>query len=256
MWWLIVGVALGVVALAHTAPFPFLLEWIGPGRSVWHLPRSDGAPTIYLTYDDGPNPDATPALLDVLARERVSATFFIIPKHVTAETAHIISRAVDEGHTVALHSHTRSLLLKRPAQLAQLLDSQAAEIERITGRRPCALFRPHAGWRGGEMYRGLDRAGFTLAGWSFGMWDWNWWRVSRPEKTAARLASRASDGAIVVMHDGHHKNPRANRRHTVGATAELIVALRTRGFQFGNLCAAIDGYSRRETRNERMPAAR
>ena len=84
MWLMLIGIA--VVALAHTAPFPFLLEYMGPDRSVWDL-DTPGAPTVYLTYDDGPNPTATPALLDVLAREGVTATFFIIPGHVTAQLA-------------------------------------------------------------------------------------------------------------------------------------------------------------------------
>jgi chitooligosaccharide deacetylase len=255
MWWLI-ALGIGVIALAHTAPFPFLLEFAGPGRSAWHVPRSDGAPTIYLTFDDGPNPGATPDLLDLLAREGVPATFFIIPKHVTEATASVVRRALDDGHGVALHSHTRSLLLKHPAELERLLAGQAADIERLTGRRPCQLFRPHAGWRGGQMYAGLDRAGYTLAGWSFGMWDWNWWRPSRPEKLAARLATRASDGDIVVMHDGHHENPRADRQRTVAATAELVPLLRAKGFLFGNLCEAVGHHLRRAATNDRIPMPR
>jgi chitooligosaccharide deacetylase len=235
MVWL-VAVAVGLVALAHTAPFPFLLEYVGPGRSVWHHPSPDGTPTIYLTYDDGPNVDATPQLLDVLSREGVPATFFVIPRHVTSATAPILARAGADGHSIALHSHTRGLLLKSRGELGDLLSAQADDIERLSGQRLCRLFRPHAGWRGGEMYAGLDRAGYTLAGWSFGMWDWNWWRPARPERLARRLAERASDGDIVVMHDGHHVNPRADRRRTVQATAELIPLLKKRGFRFGNLC--------------------
>jgi peptidoglycan/xylan/chitin deacetylase (PgdA/CDA1 family) len=234
MWIVLVGFA--IVALAHTAPFPFLLEYMGPDRSIWHGARGDGTPTIYLTYDDGPNPDATPALLDVLARAGVSATFFVIPDYVTAATAPIVRRAIDEGHAVALHSGTRRLMLEPPRELAALLTTQADAIESMTGGRPCRLFRPHAGWRGGQMYEGLDRAGYTLAGWSLGMWDWNWWRATPPERLAARLADRASNGSIVVMHDGHHKNPRADRRRTVDATAQLIPLLRERGFGFGVLC--------------------
>ena len=240
MWWL-AALAIGLFTLAHTAPFPFLLEYVGPDRSIWHHPSADGAPTIYLTYDDGPNPDATPALLDVLRHESVTATFFVIPRHVTDETAPILARAAGDGHRIALHSHTRSLLLKTPADLGQLLRNQADEIERLSGSRPCPLFRPHAGWRGGEMYNGLDRAGYTLAGWSFGMWDWNWWRPSRPEKLAARLAARASDGDIVVMHDGHHDDPRADRQRTVDATSELVPLLKARGFTFGSLCEVVEG---------------
>ncbi len=49
-------VALGALALAHTAPFPFLLEYLGPDRSLWRMPRSPGTPAVYLTFDDGPNP--------------------------------------------------------------------------------------------------------------------------------------------------------------------------------------------------------
>ena len=233
---LVVAIGIGIFALAHTAPFPFLLEWIGPGRSVWHQPSPDGVPTIYLTYDDGPNPAATPALLDVLARERVTATFFIIPKHLTDETASILKRMHDDGHAVALHSHTRALMLKSAAALEQLLRGDADRIAQLSGGAPCPLFRPHAGWRGGEMYAGLDRAGYRLAGWSFAMWDWNWWRASKPEKLATRLAARASDGDIIVMHDGHHENPRADRQRTIAATAELIPLLRTKGFRFGRLC--------------------
>jgi peptidoglycan-N-acetylglucosamine deacetylase len=238
MWWL-AALAAALLGLAHTAPFPFLLEYVGPDRSIWRRPSTSGAPTIYLTYDDGPNPEATPALLDALAREGVTATFFVIPRHVTAETAPILARAAADGHAIALHSHTRSLLLKTPVELSELLSRQADDIEHLTGSRPCQLFRPHAGWRGGQMYAGLDRAGYTLAGWTFGMWDWNWWRRARPERLASRLAARATDGAIVVMHDGHHVDPRADRLHTVTATVELVPLLKARGFIFGNLCDVV-----------------
>jgi peptidoglycan/xylan/chitin deacetylase (PgdA/CDA1 family) len=238
MIFMLAGIA--IVVLAHTAPFPFLLEYLGPGRSVWQSSHAGDAPTVFLTYDDGPNPDATPALLDVLAREGAVATFFVIPDHITDDTAAIVRRAMDEGHGVALHSGTRALMLKSPAALASLLDAQADRIEALAGARPCRLFRPHAGWRGGEMYAGLDRGGYTLAGWGLGMWDFNWWRATKPERLASRLASKASDGSIVVMHDGHHKNPRADRRRTVEATAELVPLLRQRGFRFGSLCETLE----------------
>ena len=238
--WIFIVSGVAALVLAHTAPFPFLLEFLGPERSVWHMPASDGAPTIYLTYDDGPNPAATPALLDVLAAQRVSATFFVIPRHVNELTAPIVTRMFEEGHRVALHSHTRTLMLRRPDEFARVLDEQASDLTRLTGWTACRLFRPHAGWRGGEMYQGLDRAGYTLAGWSFGMWDWNWWRPAQPGQLARRLAERASDGDIVVMHDGHHENPRADRQQTVDATSQLVPLLQQRGFRFGTLCTTAE----------------
>jgi peptidoglycan/xylan/chitin deacetylase (PgdA/CDA1 family) len=68
------------------------------------------------------------------------------------------------------------------------------------------------------------------------MWDWNFYRPMKPEKLVSRLASRASDGSVVVMHDGDHRNPRADRRATVAAAAGLIPALKARGFRFGTVC--------------------
>ena len=232
---LLILAVVGVLALAHTAPFPFLLEYVGPDRSIWHMPVS-GAPTIYLTYDDGPNPEATPFLLDVLAREQVRATFFVIPEHVTRGTAPILERTRSEGHAVAMHSGTRQLMALPPDALARRLDADAARILAMSGVTLCRVFRPHAGWRSSAMYEGLERADYRLAGWSFGMWDWNWWRPARPERLASRLAAKASDGDVVVMHDGHHKDPRADRRRTITATAELVPLLKARGFSFGTIC--------------------
>lgn len=237
MFLIVVLIGFGAMAFAHMAPFPFLFEYIGPDRSVWRMPPSAGGPAVYLTYDDGPNPTATPALLDVLAAEDVHATFFIIPRYVTEATAPIVRRMFDEGHAVALHWHTRALLVGSPDRIAATLDAEADRIERLAGRRPCQMFRPHAGWRGSALYAGLDRASYTLAGWSWTMWDWNWWRPQSPERLVSRLATRASDGSVIVMHDGHHENPRADRRRTVEATAELVPALRARGFSFGLLCS-------------------
>jgi peptidoglycan/xylan/chitin deacetylase (PgdA/CDA1 family) len=189
-----------------------------------------------LTYDDGPNPTATPALLDVLARENVRATFFLIDAHLTAETASIVRRMFAEGHAVALHADTRRLMLQSPAGLAETLTRNAARIEQLAGGKPCRLFRPHAGWRSGQMYAGLERIDYRLAGWSWGLWDWNWFRGREADALAARLAKRASAGDIIVMHDGHHVDPRADRRYAVEATAKLIPALRAKGYELRALC--------------------
>jgi peptidoglycan/xylan/chitin deacetylase (PgdA/CDA1 family) len=129
--------------------------------------------------------------------------------------------------------------LKTPGELAAWLDAQVTAIETLVGARPCRLFRPHAGWRGGAMYEGLDQAGYRLAGWGFFLWDFDWWRKPNAERLAGRLAGRASDGSIVVMHDGHHKDPRADRQRTVDATRALVPRLRARGFTFGSLCSLV-----------------
>jgi peptidoglycan-N-acetylglucosamine deacetylase len=235
MSWVVVGVIVGVGVLAHTAPFQFLLDWLQPSRSVWRMPPRD-PPTVYLTFDDGPNPTATPALLDLLARERVRATFFVIDKHVTDRTAPIVRRIVAEGHALALHSHTRRLMMMSPSGLAETLALASARLEAMTGRPPCAAFRPHAGWRSWTMLQGVGRRGLRLVGWGWRMWDFDWYRKPRPERVASKLARLASNGSIMVLHDGHHKNPTADRRHTIETVARLIPRLRARGFAFGTIC--------------------
>jgi peptidoglycan/xylan/chitin deacetylase (PgdA/CDA1 family) len=201
------------------------------------MPRTD-PPTIYLTFDDGPNPSTTPDLLDVLERESVHATFFLIDRHITDDTAPIVRRMAAGGHAIALHSHTRRYMIMSPGELAQTLSAAATHIERITGQRPCAAFRPHAGWRSATMYAGLRRLDYKLVGWGWMLWDWNWFRRRTASAIVKRVGGRVSAGDIVVMHDGDESRPLADQRQTVEATAALIPMLRARGFQFGTICDA------------------
>src|SRR2546428_3366136 len=139
--WILLALGAGVLALAHTAPAPFLFDAMAGGRAVWHMPKRT-PPTIYLTFDDGPNPTTTPDLLDALARERVPATFFLIDRHITDETAPLVRRMFDEGHAVAVHSHTRAWMLMSSDTFASTVRGVADHIERVAGHRPCAAFRP------------------------------------------------------------------------------------------------------------------
>ena len=241
MWWVLFA-AFGALTFAHFAPFPFVLDWTSRGVALWRV-SSDRAPevnpaspTIYLTFDDGPNPTATPELLDVLARERVRATFFIIDRHLTAETAPIVRRMFAEGHGVALHSHTRRLMTLSPGELQRTLDEAADRMERLTGSEPCAAFRPHGGGRSRRMLNGLRASGRRLVGWGAFLWDWDWFRKPAADRLVPRIARRAGPGSIVVLHDGHHENPRADRQYTIDTVRELIPALRAKGFEFGSIC--------------------
>src|SRR5438093_2439618 len=238
--WVFILVGFAVVALAPPAPARFVLDAMAGDTAVWHMPRR-APPTIYLTYDDGPNPTTTPDLLDVLAREGIHATFFLIDQHITDDTAPILRRILADGHSVALHSDTRAYMLMSPSQLARTLTRAADRIESLAGGRPCRAFRPHAGWRSGQMYAGLRQIDYKLVGWGWMLWDWNWFRPRTANATSARIAARASAGDIVVMHDGDESAPFKDQRHTVEATARLIPALRDRGFTFGTVCRNRDG---------------
>jgi chitooligosaccharide deacetylase len=204
-------------------------------RTVWRMPATD-PPTIYLTFDDGPNPAATPRLLDVLRQHDVTATFFVIDKHITNETLPILRRTFDEGHAVALHSHTRALMFANDGLVATTLQEAAARIEVLTGYQTCRAFRPHAGNRSVMMLMGAARAGYTVVGWGWMLWDFNWFRAKSADALVPRFVARASPGDIVVIHDGHHKDPRADRQYAIETVDRLIPELKARGFQFGTIC--------------------
>ena len=249
----IVALVVGAIAAAHMVPFPFLFEAFRPSRSLWRVKPAAGAPpTLYFTFDDGPNPHWTPPLLDALRDGGMQATFFLIDEHITEETAPIVARMAAEGHAIGLHSGTRKLMTLSPEALAERLQRAASRIQAITGRAPCRLFRPHAGWRSPSMYAGLGKAGYQLAGWSWGMWDWDWWRAPRADRIASRILRKASAGDIIVIHDGHHKNPSLDRSHAGETVRRLVPELRSRGFAFGTLCEpAADPGARDDTFTER-----
>ncbi len=232
---ILLAIGAAITALAHMWPAPFVIEWMAGDRAVWEMPRAD-TPTIYLTYDDGPNPSTTPDLLDALNAEGVPATFFVIDAHLNEQTAPIVRRAFADGHSIALHSSTRRFMLMTPAELGRTLTDAANRIESLAGTRPCRAFRPHAGWRGGQMYEGLRELDYRLIGFGWMLWDFNWFRPRDAGSTFRRIAGRVSDGDIVVMHDGDESAPTREQRHTVEATRRLIPELRSRGFTFGKVC--------------------
>jgi len=232
------AIAIGAAAvLSHTAPAPFLFEAFRPARSLWRVGIPSGStPTLFLTFDDGPNPQWTPALLDALKETGAVATFFLIDAHITEETAPLVLRIARDGHAIGLHSGTRKLMIVPPGDLASQLTRAAERIRSITGEPPCRMFRPHAGWRSATMYEALESIDYRLVGWSWGMWDWDWWRAPRGDRVSARLARKASSGDIIVIHDGHHKNPRADRRHAAEAVRQFVPLMQSRGYRFARLC--------------------
>lgn len=242
---------LALVAWSSIAPSPFVLDAMAGKHAAWSLPSPAGAPTVYLTFDDGPNPEATPALLDLLRDEQVAATFFVIDRHVKPGTAPIIQRMFDEGHGVALHSHTRAWAFMTPTQLATTLTASADRIESLTGSRPCPAFRPHAGFRSGQMFEGLQRIDYTLVGWGWNLWDWKGVGARDIDAVAKRLGDRASAGSILVMHDGHHERPASDRRHTIDTVRRLLPVLRARGLRFGTVCEGLE--LRRDVTSDSRP---
>lgn len=88
------------------------------------------------------------------------------------------------------------------------------------------------------MLRGVARSRYKIIGWSWMTWDWVWFRKRTPQRVASQLLSHAGPGKIIVIHDGHHRNPRADRRYAIEATRRVIDGLSAGGYEFRTICDA------------------
>lgn len=183
-----------------------------------------GRREIALTFDDGPDPDATPALLDVLEEANIQATFFCIGERVRAHPE-IAQRTVHEGHLIGNHSEhhgwwTNFLFGRR---LTEELNAAQHSIKAATGLMP-RYYRPPLGLMNPHYRRALKTAGLKLVGWHVRSFDL---RPRPVEAIAARIVQRARPGSIVALHDA---GPGAER---VTELARLLIAsLKSQGYAF------------------------
>jgi peptidoglycan/xylan/chitin deacetylase (PgdA/CDA1 family) len=154
---------------------------------------------VALTFDDGPDPESTPALLDLLARRNIRATFFCIGERV-ARQVELARRIAAGGHSIENHSHRHQFwtnLLAEEKLEADLAQAQE-EIRRVTGRAP-AWFRPPMGLTNPRVFRAVRKLGLRMAGYTARGLDL---RAHGPEQVVARLLRRLRPGAILLLHDG------------------------------------------------------
>jgi peptidoglycan-N-acetylglucosamine deacetylase len=176
---------------------------------------------VALTFDDGPHPELSPALLDVLARRGARATFFLLGSQASAHPD-LVARIVEEGHEVANHTWA-----DRPSLLLG-----AAEFERDVERTHRALvaaggeprfLRPGSGWVRPSMLRTAARHGYRLVLGSVAVLDL---RVSDVQAQARFVLDRVQPGAVVVLHEGY-----AERADVVPLTDRVLTGLRERGYE-------------------------
>ena len=157
-----------------------------------------GRMKVALTFDDGPDPKATPAVLDLLKREEIPATFFCVGENVAAHPE-IAKRIAADGHLLANHSYTHPWYVSvlRGLALRREMERTQEAIEAAAGVRP-KYFRPPSGMTGPNFRGALKKMGLTLVGWDVRSLD----TVTTPKKTVARIVRLAADGSIILLHDG------------------------------------------------------
>ncbi|HST13305.1 MAG TPA: polysaccharide deacetylase family protein [Gaiellaceae bacterium] len=204
---------------APAAHVPRLAERLGIERTVAHR-------AVALTFDDGPHPEATPSVLELLARNGASATFFLVGEQVSRRPA--LARAIHEaGHEIAVHGYRHQLLLGRTsAALADDLARAVAVIADATGCEPTVYRPPYGVFSAG----GLDvvRAlGWRSVLWS--VWGRDWERRATGVSVARRVTRRLSVGDVVLLHDSDAYGAPESWRATVSALPSVLSAIAALG---------------------------
>ncbi len=186
--------------------------------------------TLYLTFDDGPNPSTTKDLLLLLEAEGVLATFFLIGTEV-AKFPELAKSVADKGHTIGNHSLNHNFMPSMPTRMIEreIMHTNAL-LEKATGRKP-KLFRPPYGMidkRGAACLKELD---MRIVYWGAVPEDW---QGVGAERVVERVCRKLTDGTLIVLHEGTHI-----ASQTIAATREIIARGKAKGYTFKALPESI-----------------
>jgi peptidoglycan-N-acetylglucosamine deacetylase len=183
---------------------------------------------LALTYDDGPNDPHTQRLLEVLARHKVHATFFLIGRYVQ-QRPDIVRELVKAGHVVGNHTFTHPFLtFKNVQELRSQLENCDRALTDAVGEHS-NLFRPPFGGRRPGVLRLARQMGMEPIMWNVTGYDWN---ATSAEQVERKVVSRVRGGNVILLHDGGHLDFGADRSFTVTATDRLISRYQSEGFEF------------------------
>ncbi len=237
------GVARGAFLVAFLALACFALyEYVeNPsnqlfGKTLVSGPAHDRV--VALTYDDGPNPPYTTAILHVLEREHVPATFFVVGRAAQAFPS-VVDREFRDGDAIGNHTWNHAhLIVMSPAAVRSSLERTDEAIYRATGIHT-HLMRPPFGARDWLVLQQARALGYTPVMWSVPLA--RDWEDPPPAVIASRILPYVKDGSIIVLHDGnrgilcariHAPAHVCDRSSDIRATSLIVDALKRRGFRF------------------------
>jgi peptidoglycan/xylan/chitin deacetylase (PgdA/CDA1 family) len=201
--------------------------------TVWHgTPKS---PALALTFDDGPDPEFTPKVLDLLRRHDARATFFVVGQRAEAHPE-LVLRAASEGHLIGSHtySHAHTFHFWTARRMASDVQRGIDVVRKITGSAP-RWFRPPQGLRVPTLRDALARvkSATSCVTWSVRGID----ATSRSsDAIVARVAKGLRRGAIVTLHDGRGFGGTNDRTPTLSALEQLLPMIDARGLS----CVTLD----------------
>ena len=216
-----------VLAAAASWSAPALAPVFPPVARALGVPRRLDRPRVVaLTFDDGPHPEGTPAVLEVLAAAGARATFFLVGEQVERNPS-LAAEIVAAGHGVASHGHVhRNQLRRTPSELREDLRRAHGVIAEATGTEP-RLYRPPYGifsWPGLALMR--DGTWRPLL-WS--RWGRDWTAHATPESIAAKLTGQVAAGDVLLLHDADTYSSAGSHERTAAALPRVFDELARRG---------------------------
>jgi peptidoglycan/xylan/chitin deacetylase (PgdA/CDA1 family) len=194
------------------------------------LPGAVDPPAVAITFDDGPHPEGTPMILEILAGAGASATFFVVGEQVRRRPA-LVRQILAEGHSVALHGDRHRLQLRLTARQLELdLEQGRAAIEDATGTSP-AHHRPPYGIYSASGLRAARARSLQPLLWS--TWGKDWRARTTPERIAARATRRLTAGGVILLHDADFYS--AKRSHERTALALPLILGQLKALKIGTV---------------------
>ena len=199
-------------------------QWWGPVITGFNT----AAKEVWLTFDDGPSPEHTLGILDLLDRFNARATFFVIGAHAE-KYPHLVTEILMRGHAIANHTYTHpsgTFWYAGPSRVDTEI-ARCSALSRSTPDRPPRLFRAPAGMKSPFLHPALARRGMILVGWTVRGLD----TVRRDSaRVAERIAKRARPGAIILLHEGHQT--RRDPEFAIRCAERTLQRLTASGFAF------------------------
>ena len=228
------GIAAGAlgVAAAGTAIFQGQYPTAQLYGETIHRER-DAGKLIALTFDDGPNPEQTPKLLELFAQHDAKATFFLIGEWAAREPG-LIREAVAAGHAIGNHTFTHPTMPAHGAgrireELRRCREAVEASGETFSTVDGAMLMRPPYGRRRPGTLRTMREEGYVPVTWSITCYDW---RAHTTERAITRRAKRAKEGDIILLHDGSNEEPAADRSKSVATVKTVLEHFIPQGYRF------------------------
>jgi peptidoglycan/xylan/chitin deacetylase (PgdA/CDA1 family) len=187
---------------------------------------------VALTFDDGPHPQGTPAVLEALARLGARATFFLTGEQVRRYPA-LAREIVTRGHAVGVHGHRHLLLTVRAPRVSSADLRLALDvIVNATDSAP-QLYRPPYGVANPAVLLAARRTGLRPVLWA--RWGRDWERRATPTSIAANVTRDLHGGEILLLHDSDHYSAPGSWQATVAALPEIAALVARAGFAFRTL---------------------